>query len=101
MKFWRENEDQLSSKSMLSKLHRRECNDFWKEIKALNSKKESLPLTVLETSRESNISNLWKDHLSAVANSVGSTDNQDQVMNALGIAPGHNDVINLHGCGKL
>ena len=81
---------------MLSKLRRGECNDFWKEIKALNSKKESLPLIVGGTSGESNIANLWKDHFSAIANSVGSTDNRDQVMNALGTVPGHNDVINVH-----
>ena len=36
MKILRENEDQLRSQSMLSKLRRGECNDFWKEIKALN-----------------------------------------------------------------
>ena len=48
------------------------------------------------TSGESNITNLWKDHFSAIANSVGSTDNRDQVMNALGTVPGHNDVINVH-----
>ena len=58
MKFLRENEDQLPSQSMLSKLRRGECNDFWKEIKALNSKKESLPLTVGGSSGESNIANL-------------------------------------------
>ena len=68
---------------MLSKLRRGECNDFWKEIKVLNS-------------GESNIANLWKDHFSAMANSVGYTDNQDKVMNALGSVPGHNDVINVH-----
>ena len=45
---------------------------------------------------ESNIANLWKDHFCAIANSVGSTDNRDQVMNALGTIPGHNDVINVH-----
>ena len=44
----------------------------------------------------SNIANLWKDHFSAVANSVGSTDNRDQVMNALDSVPGHNYVINVH-----
>ena len=48
------------------------------------------------TSGESNIANLWKDHFSAIANSVSSTDNPDQVMNALGTVPGHNDVINVH-----
>ena len=48
------------------------------------------------TSGESNIANLWKDHFSAIANSVSSTDNRDQVMNALGTVPGHNDVINVH-----
>ena len=48
------------------------------------------------TSGESNIANLWKDHFSAIANSVGSTDNRDQVMNALGTDPGHNDVVNVH-----
>ena len=44
------------------------------------------------TSGESNITNLWKDHFSAIANSVGSTDIRDQVMNALRTVPGHNDV---------
>ena len=45
-------------------------------------------------SRKSNITNLWKDNFSVIANSVGST--RDQVMNALGTVPGHNDVINVH-----
>ena len=91
MKFLLENEDQLRSQSMLSKLQRGECNDFWKEIKALKPKKVFLPLTVGGTSGERNIANLWKDHFSAIANTVSSTDNRDQVMNAA-----HNDVINLH-----
>ena len=81
---------------MLSKLQRGECNDFWKEIRALNSKMESLPLRVGGTSGESNIGNQWKYHFSATANSVCSTNNQDQVMNALGSVPGHNDIINVH-----
>ena len=102
MKFLRENEDQLRSQSMLSKLQRGACNDLWKEIKALNRKKKSLPLTVGVTSEESNIANLWKYHFNAIANSVGSTDNRDQVMNALKALPLHNDVINVYrSCGKL
>ena len=60
------------------------------------SKKESLPLTVGGISGESNIAKLWKDHFSAIANSVGSTDNQDQVMNAWKTVPGHNGVIIAH-----
>ena len=52
MKFLRENEDQLCSQSVLSKLQRGECNDFWREIKALKAKKESLPLRVGGTSGE-------------------------------------------------
>ena len=96
MKFLRENEDELRSQSILSKLQRGECNDFWEEIKAHNPKKESLPLTVGGASGESNIANLWKDHFSAISNYFGSTDNRDQVMNALGTVPGHNDVINVH-----
>ena len=55
-----------------------------------------MPLTVGKTSGESNIANLWKDHFSAIANSVGSTDHRDQVVNALRAVPGHNDVINVH-----
>ena len=55
-----------------------------------------MPLTVGGTSGKSNIANLWKDNFSATANSVGSTDNRNQVMNALGTVPGHNDVINVH-----
>ena len=67
-----------------------------KEIKALNPKKESLPLSVGGTSGESNIANLRKDHFSAIATSAGSTDNRDQVMNALRTVIGHNDVVNVH-----
>ena len=55
-----------------------------------------MPLTVGGTSGESNVANLWKNHLSEIANSVGSTDNRDHVMNALGTVPRHNDVINVH-----
>ena len=94
MKFLGENEYQLRSWSMMSKLQKGECNYFRKKIKALNSRKESLPITVGGTSGESNIANLWKDHFSAIANSVPSTDNRDQVMNSVRAVPGHNDVIN-------
>ena len=73
-----------------------ECNDFWKEIKALNPQKESVPLTVGSTSGESNISNLWKDNFRAISNSVRSTDNRDQVMDGLKTIPGHNNIINVH-----
>ena len=55
-----------------------------------------MPLRVGGTSAESNIANIWKDHFSAIANSIGSTDNRDQVMNALRTVPCHNDVINVH-----
>ena len=98
MKFLRENGDQLRSQSMLSKLQRGECNDLWKEIKALNPEKESLllPLTVGWSSGESNIANLWKDHFSVIANSAGFTVKRDQVMNALRTVAFHNDVINVH-----
>ena len=87
MEFERESEDPLHSQPMLSELRWGECNDFWKEIKALNSKKESLPLIVGGTSGESKIVNLCKDHFRAIANSVGSTDNRDQVMNELMTVP--------------
>ena len=83
IKILRENEDQLRSQSMLSKLQSGECNDFWKAFNALSLKKESLPLTVGGFSGESNIANLYEDHFSAIANSVGSTDNRDQVTIAL------------------
>ena len=42
------------------------------------------------------ISNLLKDDFSAIANSVDSADNRDQVKNALRTVPGHNEVINVH-----
>ena len=78
-----------------------ECSDFYKEFKALKSKKESLPLTVGGTFVESNIANLWKYHFSTIANSVGATDNRDQVMNALRTVPGHNDVIDVLSAQKV
>ena len=36
------------------------------------------------------------NHFSVIANSVGSTDNRELFMNALGTVHGHNDVINVH-----
>ena len=45
---------------------------------------------------ESKIANLRKNYFSSMANSVGSTDNRDQVMNSLGTVTGNNDVINVH-----
>ena len=53
------------------------------------------------TSGESNIANLWKDPLSAIANSVGSTDNQEQVKKALTAVTGHSDVINVHELAQI
>ena len=47
----------------------------------LNTKKESLLLTLGGTSGKRN--NLWKDHFRAIENSVGTTDNRDLVVNAL------------------
>ena len=38
---------------------------------------------------------------SAIANSVGSTDNLDQVMNGLRTVPGHNDVINVNELNQI
>ena len=51
MNFLRENDDQLRSQSMLVKLQRGECNDLWKEIKGLKSKKDSLHLQLEELGR--------------------------------------------------
>ena len=86
---------------MLSKPQRGQCNVFRKKIKALIPKKETLPLTVGGSSGESNIANLWKDRFSAIANSVGSTDNRYQVMNTLRTIPGPKDVINVHELRKI
>ena len=61
----------------------------------------AMPLTVGGTSAENNITNRWKDNFSAIANSVGSIDIRDQVMNALGSVPGHNDVINVHELRRI
>ena len=60
-----------------------------------------MPLTVRGTSGESNIANLFKDYFSAIANSVGFTDNRDQVMNALRTVPAHDNVIIVHELRRI
>ena len=67
-----------------------------RKLKHSIQRRNPLPLIVIGTSWESNIANLWKDHFSAMANSVGSTVNRDQVMYELGTVQGHNYVINEH-----
>ena len=91
----------MLSKSILSTLQRGECNDFWKEIKGLKPKKESLPLTVGGTYGEGNIANPLKDNFCATANSVGFNDNRDQVMNELRTVPARTDVVNVHKLRKI
>ena len=91
MKFLRENEDQLRSQSMLSKLERGECNDFGKEIKALlatNSGRHFWGKQYCEP--------MARSFQITIANFDHSTGNRDQAMNALRTVPGHNDVINVH-----
>ena len=63
--------------------------------------KESWPLTVGGTSGESNIANICNVHFSAIANSVGSTDNRYQVINVWRTVPGYNDVINVHELNQI
>ena len=86
----------MYNEEVLTSILRSTDCDFWNAIKALKPKKESLPITVGGTSGDINIANLWKDHFSEIANSVGSTNNQHQIMNALGTVLRHNDVINVH-----
>ena len=100
MKLLSENEDEVHSQIMLSKLQRGECNDFWKKIKAHKPKKESLPF-IGEDFLGDKYAFLWKDHFSPIANFVGSTDNLDRVMDAFGAVPMSNDVINGRGCTIL
>ena len=50
---------------------------------------------------ESNIANPWKDNFCATANSVGFTDNRDQVMNELRTLPARTDVVNVHELRKI
>ena len=54
-------------------------------MKALNPKKESGTKSLRNFwGDQYRKPTVWKDNFSATANSVGSTDNRDQVMNALG-----------------
>ena len=41
------------------------------------------------------------DNFSEKANSVGSTDNRYQVMNAVRTVPGHNNVTNVHELSQI
>ena len=92
-KFLRENEDQLRSQSLLSKLQRGKCNDFWKEIKALNLRRNPCHKQWRNFLGEQSCK-LGKNTLIAIVNSVSPL--TTEIMNALGTVPGHNDVINVH-----
>lgn len=87
LKFLKQNEDQLRANALLLKLQSGRCNDFWKEIKSLNPKKESLPVTVDGISGEGNIAKLWGEHFKAIANSVTSETNKDYVKNIIDNTP--------------
>ncbi|XP_042079355.1 uncharacterized protein LOC121814967 [Haplochromis burtoni] len=58
------------------------CNntaDFWKEVKALNNCKPSLPSTVEGVSGADNIAALWRQHYSALFNCIKSEPYEDNL----------------------
>jgi len=83
LKTLRQNENQLRANALLRKIQDGSCKDFWKEIKKLNPKKESLPVSVSGVSGDANIAKLWREHFSEIANSVRTDSNKGFVMAAM------------------
>ena len=79
----------------------RECNYFWKEIKVLNPKKDSLPLQWEGRLWSEQYFETMEISFSCNSKFSGSIANRDQVMNALRSVPCHNDVINVHEPWKI
>ena len=83
MRFLRQNEEQLRSQALLRNLQSGHSQDFWKGIRAMKPKSNTLPLTVDGVTGEENIANLWAQHFESIANSVITDDNRQSVNDAL------------------
>lgn len=93
--FLRENEQQLRAQALLTKLREGKCKDFWKEIRALNPKKDSLPLTVAGVTGVDNIARVWGEHFRDIANSVATDENREWVQGAISNTPVVNETISV------
>jgi hypothetical protein len=93
--FLRQNDQQLRAQALLAKLREGKCKDFWKEIRSLNPKKDSLPLSVAGVTGEANIANVWGDHFREISNSVGTEVNREWVQIALDNVPDVNAIITV------
>lgn len=71
----RKYEEQLQTQSFLSMLQSGMEYFFLHEVKSLNPTEESLPMTVIRISGETNIAGLWGDNLQT--NSFDSADYRD------------------------
>ncbi|XP_027883670.1 uncharacterized protein LOC114150994 [Xiphophorus couchianus] len=72
LRFIRRRENTMRSDSLARKLGNNNVKDFWKEIKKVNNCKTSLPSTIDGVTGVKEITQLWKEHYSALFNCVKS-----------------------------
>ena len=65
------NENSLRSESLACKLQYKNYNDFWKEIRAMNSSKLPLPTDIEGASGSDAICQMWRQHYSELFNCHG------------------------------
>lgn len=72
VRFICKNEQAMRADSLAKKLSHNNVIGFWKEVKALNNSKTSLPCTMEGISRTDNIADLWRQHYNVLFNDINS-----------------------------
>ncbi len=72
VRFICKNEQAMKADSLAKKLLHNNVTGFWKEVRALNNSKTTLPCTVEGISGTDNIAELWRQHHSIVFNGIQS-----------------------------
>ena len=71
LRYIKRNENSLRSESLACKLQYKNYNDFWKEIRAMNSSKLPLPTDIEGASGSDAICQMWRQHYSELFNCHG------------------------------
>jgi len=71
LRYIKKNENSMRSDSLAYKLHNKCYNDFWKEVRGMNSNKVSLPANIEGVSGSDAICQMWRQYYQELFNCIG------------------------------
>jgi exonuclease III len=95
LRFCKKHEDKLRATSLSEKMINKRMIDFWKEMKNLKPKDNSVSQCVNGITGEGNIAEMWRNHFNGIMNSVNNDADSDTVNDAINRENNNDDEVNM------